>query len=158
MSRALMNWFQYIASCGNLRTWSEWELVVLEKLKWEMWPVTCPEIAKLYCDILTLVEPNIHRSHLDDILQKFEVCINYKFCAIYTVSIHDKRSCYEYVICELHVFMSMGASSILVLECPSVIPSRLHINIGSEMNFHFINGNLWNELCVLYPWAFGEGI
>ena len=31
------------------------------------------------------------------------------------------------------------------------------INIGSEMNFHFIR-YLWNELCVLYPRAFGEGI
>ena len=31
------------------------------------------------------------------------------------------------------------------------------IYIGSEMNFHFI-WYLWNELCVLYPRASGEGI
>ena len=31
------------------------------------------------------------------------------------------------------------------------------VNIGSEMNFHFIR-YLWNELCVLYPRASGEGI
>ena len=34
---------------------------------------------------------------------------------------------------------------------------NLTINIGSEMNFHFIR-YLWNELCVLYPRASGEGI
>ena len=31
------------------------------------------------------------------------------------------------------------------------------VHIGSEMNFHCIR-YLWNELCVLYPRAFGEGI
>ena len=30
-------------------------------------------------------------------------------------------------------------------------------NIGSEMNCHFI-WYLYNELCVLYPRAFGEGL
>ena len=33
----------------------------------------------------------------------------------------------------------------------------IYIYIGSEMIFHFIR-YLWNELCVLYPRAFGEGI
>ena len=31
------------------------------------------------------------------------------------------------------------------------------INIWSEKNFYFIR-YLWNELCVLFPRAFGKGI
>ena len=33
---------------------------------------------------------------------------------------------------------------------------KMKINIGSEMNFHFIR-YLWNELCVLYPEPLARG-
>ncbi|OWF36570.1 cyclin-G1-like [Mizuhopecten yessoensis] len=59
------------------------EMVILEKLKWEIWPVTCPSLLKTLCDIISSL-PNRHQSPiLDSLLTNFEVCINYSSCAIF---------------------------------------------------------------------------
>ncbi|KAK3099605.1 hypothetical protein FSP39_006931, partial [Pinctada imbricata] len=60
------------------------ELVVLEKLSWNLWTVTCPEIARICCDIISSFCPNQTAPKLLDILQKYEVCVNYSCCAIYS--------------------------------------------------------------------------
>lgn len=57
------------------------EMLVLEKLKWEIWPVTCPSLLKAILDIISL--PGHQSSILDSLLTKFKVCINYSSCAIF---------------------------------------------------------------------------
>ncbi|XP_063415457.1 cyclin-G2-like [Mytilus trossulus] len=61
------------------------ELVVLQKMNWKLWPVTCSSILKHICDIMSKVNPSLPSSLLDDLLQKFEVCINYNNCVLYTI-------------------------------------------------------------------------
>ncbi|XP_060065264.1 cyclin-G1-like [Ylistrum balloti] len=60
------------------------EMVILEKLNWEIWPVTCPSLLKPLCDIIMHYGHNC--SILDSLLSKFEVCINYSSCAIFKSS------------------------------------------------------------------------
>lgn len=62
------------------------ELVVLEKLKWNLWPVTCPVIVEDICNMLSILEPTLPTTLLTDILSKFEVCINYSRCLVYNIS------------------------------------------------------------------------
>ena len=62
------------------------ELVVLEKLSWKLWPVTCPTILKHVCDILNKIDASLPDTLLDDLLQRFEVCINYNDILVYGVS------------------------------------------------------------------------
>ncbi|XP_033743177.1 cyclin-G1-like [Pecten maximus] len=57
------------------------EMLILEKLKWEIWPMTCPSLLKSICDIISL--PGHYTSLLDSLLTKFKVCINYSSCAIF---------------------------------------------------------------------------
>lgn len=63
------------------------ELVVLGKLSWKLWPVTCPTILKSICDILNIVDPSLPETMIDDLLLKFEICINYSDCVVYSVSL-----------------------------------------------------------------------
>lgn len=61
------------------------ELVVLGKLSWKLWPVTCPTILKSICDILIIVDPSLPETMLDELLHKFEICINYSDCIVFSV-------------------------------------------------------------------------
>lgn len=63
------------------------ELVVLGKLSWKLWPVTCPTILKSICDILNIVDPSLPETMIDELLHKFEICINYSDCVVYSVSL-----------------------------------------------------------------------
>lgn len=61
------------------------ELVVLEKLSWKLWPVTCPTVLEHICNLLHMMDPSLPENMLSEMLYKFEVCINYTDCVVYSV-------------------------------------------------------------------------
>lgn len=63
------------------------EMLVIEKLEWQIWPVTCPSLLKVICDIVRSLPHQSDTAQnltLDTLLNKFQVCINYSSCAIFT--------------------------------------------------------------------------
>lgn len=76
----LSNLMQHAWKSSDLK---RMEMVILQKLDWNLWVETCPSLLKNLCDIIQ----NFTTSPmLDQLIQKFETCINYSSCAIYSVS------------------------------------------------------------------------
>lgn len=76
----LSNLMQHAWKSSDLK---RMEMVILQKLDWNLWVETCPSLLKNLCDIIQ----NFTTSPmLDQLIQKFETCINYSSCAIYSTA------------------------------------------------------------------------
>ncbi|XP_061184446.1 cyclin-G1-like [Saccostrea echinata] len=62
------------------------ETVVMQKLDWKLWVETCPSLLKTLCDIICTTTKVLDHQFLSRLVQKFEICINYSSCAIYSTA------------------------------------------------------------------------
>lgn len=79
----LSNLMQHAWKSSDLK---RMETVVLQKLDWKLWVQTCPSLLKTLCDIICTTTKVLDHQFLSQLVQKFEICINYSSCAIYSTA------------------------------------------------------------------------
>ncbi|XP_022322402.1 cyclin-G1-like [Crassostrea virginica] len=81
----LSNLMQHAWKSSDLK---RMELVILEKLDWNLLIETCPSLLRTLCDIVQTFTLSQVLDHLFlvQLVQKFETCINYSSCAIFSTA------------------------------------------------------------------------